>query len=70
MTTVQFSISRLEATFDFGTRELYRFFFRTEWMEPREATAIAIALKQGFPSPAYRITRNEREIKTTFEELT
>lgn len=52
----QISVARKEHAGD-----LYRFFFRTDWMEPKEAHVVLEALKQFFTAPGFKIHVNERE---------
>ena len=70
MKHVQFSISsKIIHPVDYNAGN-YRFFFRTEWMEPDEGLLVLEELKKSFPFPRWQITVYERETTTTYQELT
>ncbi len=70
MKHTSFSISRKETIRkSFGDTTLYRFFFRTDWLEPDDANIVLQELQKSFPSPRWRITIDERTTTTTTQTL-
>lgn len=72
MKHTSFSISRKETirkSKSFGDTTLYRFFFRTDWLEPDDANIVLQELQKSFPSPGWRITINERTTTATSQTL-
>ena len=70
MKHTSFSISRKETIRkSFGDTTLYRFFFRTDWLEPDDANIVLQELQTAFHSPEWRITIDERTTTTTTQTL-
>lgn len=69
MTQHQISVSRKELHhMSWGeNKEVYAFFFRTDWMETSEAFIALEKIKEKFLFPEFKIHINERE--TTLRQI-
>lgn len=68
MKEIRFSISKLLGTVKtYDGREIYLFFFRTDWMNELDSRAILQELKQAFPAPRWKITKETKETHQTTE---
>lgn len=71
MKEIRFSISKLtKANMSYGgTKEIYIFQFRTNWMDEADALAVGHELKQSFPAPRWKITQETKETHLTTETI-
>jgi hypothetical protein len=71
MKEIRFSIAKLtEAKMSYGgTKEIYIYWFRTNWMDEVDARQVSHELQQAFPAPRWKITRETKETRQTTETL-
>lgn len=71
MKEIRFSISKLtETSMAYGgTKEVYIFRFRTNWMDEADAYQVCHELKQSFPAPRWKITQETKETYQTTETI-
>ncbi len=70
MKEIRFSISKLLGTVKtYNGEEIYLFFLRTDWMKEDDSRIILQELKQAFPAPRWKITKETKETHQTTETL-